>query len=327
VNTNDTPVRRASDADALHREWLGLDGTGLWVDLVYRLLLGRPAEPDALLGAWRSLVLDPGSRRQLVREIVASREFAEAALIEQVVALSTAGEPWAHALVGHPDTTERVVEIGWVLSKYTGERMVLDVGTRHTCDTYATGLLRVADGATIVALDLLMVPIRGFVGLAGDGSKIPVASSAFDFVSCISTLEHIGHDNSRYGVSPSDGSPAAALVELARVLRPDGRLAVTVPYGRAELHGWFEQFDETSWRALVASAPLEVVEETVFRLEATGWAPCADRAELADVGYGDSGPAAGAVMCALFAPTSRANPRFWAPSRRDCAVTLPRTGR
>jgi SAM-dependent methyltransferase len=59
----------------------------------------------------------------------------------------------------------------------------------------------------------------------GDATRLPFADGAFDKVIASEVLEHI----------PEDG---AAFAELARVLRPGGRLAVTVPAWLPERICW-----------------------------------------------------------------------------------------
>jgi SAM-dependent methyltransferase len=59
----------------------------------------------------------------------------------------------------------------------------------------------------------------------GDGLHLPFADAAFDRVICSEVLEHLPDDRS-------------AMVELARVLRPGGTMAVTVPRFGPELVNW-----------------------------------------------------------------------------------------
>jgi ubiquinone/menaquinone biosynthesis C-methylase UbiE len=56
----------------------------------------------------------------------------------------------------------------------------------------------------------------------GDGGRLPFVDAVFDFVTCTETLEHAADD-------------ALMLREMARVLRPGGRLVVSVPTVLPEL--------------------------------------------------------------------------------------------
>ena len=59
----------------------------------------------------------------------------------------------------------------------------------------------------------------------GDGYRLPFADGAFDRVICSEVLEHLHDDRT-------------AMAELARVLRPGGTMAVTVPRYGPELVNW-----------------------------------------------------------------------------------------
>lgn len=100
-------------------------------------------------------------------------------------------------------------------------------------------------GAHVVALDAGRDEVEGvvatFVAMAqageledvaahaaavqGDALHLPFADAAFDRVICSEVLEHIPDD-------------VAAMAELARVLRPGGTMAVTVPRGVPEAVNW-----------------------------------------------------------------------------------------
>ena len=198
--------------------------------------------------------------------------------------------------------TERAVEIPWALARYRGEQRVLDVGSAWTEeDEYLKGLA--ALGATqLVGVDAALPP-RGqlpFELVQADVRRLPFADDSFELVFCISTLEHIGFDNSVYGLS-AERDPAGmakALRELRRVLRVDGRLLVTVPCGEREDHGWFLQQPPVDWLALFGGAHFHTSTHDVYELSRRGrwrrrrWF----RAE--GVRYGERGPAASAVLCA-----------------------------
>lgn len=92
--------------------------------------------------------------------------------------------------------------------------------------------------------------------LFGDLRQTDFRDGAFDRILCISTLEHVGMDNSRYGgeqegegtgasvgLPAGDGSHLDAVAEMLRILVPGGQMAITVPYGEARSHGWYQVFD------------------------------------------------------------------------------------
>lgn len=86
--------------------------------------------------------------------------------------------------------------------------------------------------------------------LFGDIRRTDFKDATFDRILCISTLEHVGMDNSRYGenetalrVDRTHAGYLDAVREMLRILTPGGTLAITVPYGRAQDCGWFQVFD------------------------------------------------------------------------------------
>jgi hypothetical protein len=142
---------------------------------------------------------------------------------------------------------------------------------------------------------------------AGDAGAAPVRDGAIDLVLCLSTLEHVGRDNGRYGIARRAADPRAAMLaaarELARLVAPGGRLLVTVPFGRAADHGWLACISREDLSEIEAACGLAVEEEAIFVYdEASGWRPAQaphradDRLEERD--YRSHGAiAASAVAC------------------------------
>lgn len=113
----------------------------------------------------------------------------------------------------------------------------------------------------------------------------------FDLVTCLSTLEHVGMDNTRYGGAPAEfagtiDDPQRFAIEglrsIARFVRPGGRLLVSVPYGPFEYLYVYEQPDKPIYytfdqpRLLELAGALENfdVKFRVFKVNpGEGWAP------------------------------------------------------
>jgi SAM-dependent methyltransferase len=76
----------------------------------------------------------------------------------------------------------------------------------------------------------LPVALAGIASVGGDVSKLPFADGSLDSVSSLHVIEHVGLG--RYGDPVRTEGSRLAARELARVIKPSGRLFVSVPVGR-----------------------------------------------------------------------------------------------
>jgi hypothetical protein len=76
----------------------------------------------------------------------------------------------------------------------------------------------------------------------GDLRQIDFQPETFDRVVCVSTLEHVGFNNARYGgeIENSPRSFLDAFRELLRVTKRTGQVMVSFPYGIPKTHEWFQ---------------------------------------------------------------------------------------
>jgi hypothetical protein len=136
--------------------------------------------------------------------------------------------------------------------------------------------------------------------VVADVRELPFEEASFDLAYCISTLEHIGRDNSVYAVEGArdERGDEAALRELHRVAR---RVIVSVPVGAAEEQGWQVVRPPLEWIERFERSGFVVFEDELYLHTAGGWRT-ATRAEAEGARYGDSGPGAGAVLLAELRP-------------------------
>lgn len=270
-----------------------------FVERLFRDVLRRPPDDEARERALAKLDDGTLSRATLLHELVTSPEAERVRELDDAAALGLGARArgerlsWLRAA---PGTDERVVEIPWVLSRLVPSGRVLEVGYAFAEAPYLAALLR--SGVELVGVDLAERDVDGMERVVGDVRELPLADRSVDQALLVSTLEHVGADNSGYGLEAetAPSSRVAALRELGRVLRPEGRLLVTVPLGEPGDHGWFRLDDVAGWTRLFASAGLFVEEQEAYELTEEGWvAAPAFRAD--GVGYGDRGPAASAVLC------------------------------
>lgn len=218
------------------------------------------------------------------------------------------GTPWRDFRSGlsTSGTTERVVEYPWILSRYTGERRVLDAGTANAFPAYVRGL-RGLGIPELHGVDLIPATIKGISMTQADIRQMPFDDGFFDQIFCVSTLEHIGQDTTSQGIESRldvDGS-VEALREMRRVVKVDGRVLVTVPFGKPQEHGWFRQYDLASWNKTLELAGLSALEVAFYGYSPQGWSPFADGRALELADYRAKGAqAATAVLCSVLCRSS-----------------------
>jgi O-antigen chain-terminating methyltransferase len=197
--------------------------------------------------------------------------------------------------------SERVVEIPWALSRLGGARRVLDVGPALAIPEYVRHLTA-AGIPELHGVDLLDRAVPGMTMARADVRALPYPDEYFDLITCISTLEHIGRDNTEWRIEGGQETEGdlKALIELCRVLTASGRLLVTVPFGEPGDYGWFRQYDLKGWHDLLGRAALKAARLDYFGYEPTGWTVVVDPARLQTRRYRTLGaPGATALLCAV----------------------------
>jgi len=147
---------------------------------------------------------------------------------------------------------ERVVEYPWIFSElnHLKKETFLDVGPCLNYDFLLDKLLKDTSIEKITFLSL--TPDKNcFYSqrvsyVLEDVRSLTFIDNCFDVITCISTIEHIGMDNSKYNATKESSLEdyKIAISQMKRVLKPGGSLLLTVPFGKYENFGWFQQFDQ-----------------------------------------------------------------------------------
>ena len=187
---------------------------------------------------------------------------------------------------------ERVVEFPWTVSRALSGR-VLDAGsTLNHLHVLARVRSRV-DELHIVTLspEESSFPQLGVSYIYADLRELPIKDGAYDRAVSISTLEHVGMDNTVYGTGgTATDDPQReclrAVEELGRVLAPGGDLYITVPVGRGERYAWVRSLTLDELSELAEAFPGEQESVTFFRHDPSGWRR-AEADEVGDARYRD----------------------------------------
>ena len=199
---------------------------------------------------------------------------------------------------------ERVVELLLARLSYGPGGLVLDVGHANSMECHRDMIRSLPTPREITGIDMAepVYDVRELYArsVRGDICATEFADDTFDLVWCISSLEHIGMDNSGYGEPDSGGATAErAMAEMLRITRPGGSVLVTVPYGKREDHGWFRNFDQETWQVLLDTVrDRAAAHELYFGHGQGGWGRV-DAEDLRETGYFDQRNAGAAGLAAV----------------------------
>jgi SAM-dependent methyltransferase len=245
-----------------------------FVDRAFRFLLRRPPDDEARTHAVAALAEHGLSRAGLLAELADSEEFRRLRALDDGIGRGAAARAAAerpHELVSAGEFDERPIELAWTLGRYRGEARVLDVGYAFAEPAWLAALLGLGV-QELVGVDLAEREVPGMSTVKADVRHLPFGARSFDVVFCISTLEHVGGDNTRYDLAAEQepDAPLDALRELGRVATRGGKIFLTVPVG-STAEDWFLRQPADSWRAWFRKADLYVYDEEVYVQEDWEW--------------------------------------------------------
>jgi len=253
-----------------------------FVSSAFLLVLRRLPDEAARSAALESLRRHALSRAGLIGDLAASEEFERLRALDDGVARGLAARltnERPHELAAAASMDERPIEMAWTLGRYRGEPRVLDLGYAFAEPVWLSALTT-ARPHTLMGLDLVEREVPGMSAVVGDVRRMPFRARSFDVIFCISTLEHVGADNSRYG-SKKEHDPTGrldALRELRRVVARCGRILITVPCGDREGDEWYASHSANEWRSLFRESDLYVYDEEEYTRNPEGWLPGTDGA-------------------------------------------------
>lgn len=263
------------------------------LDELWRFVLRRPIEPEER--AATEARLEAGmSYASLLGELATSAEYEHIRRLEDAVSWAAAqrraGER-PRTLEAPPGVDERPIEIAWCLSRVLPGDRVLDVGYAFAEPVYLDALGALGD---VTGVDLVVAEVPGVTSVQADLRDLPFESESFDVAIAISTLEHVGRDNTQYGLAPEENDTLdAALRELRRVA---GRVLVTVPTGERELLPEQSVYEPSEWVDRFSRAGFVVFEDELYELAQEGWRSVPELTP--GIRYRARGPGASAVLCA-----------------------------
>lgn len=151
---------------------------------------------------------------------------------------------------------ERIVEYPWIFTNLLKEKTIfLDAGSTFNFDYLLNNEIVENKEKYIYTFypEYKSYNHKKISYVYGDLRDLPFRNNFFEEIVCQSTIEHIDMDNSMYGydlkstlelVTNKSYEYLKVIDELLRVLKTNGQLLLTFPYGKFENHGFFQQFDD-----------------------------------------------------------------------------------
>ena len=175
---------------------------------------------------------------------------------------------------------ERIVEYPWFFSRLpTGPGVLLDAGSVLNFDFLLDhpALQKKQLHICTLAPESDCFWQKGVSYLFDDLRKLPYRDGWFDWVVSISTLEHVGMDNTLLYTTDASKKESKlrdyllAVAELKRVLKPGGTFYVSVPFGRAATHDFLQIFDQAKIDELVRAFEPSTCTMEYFLYHPDGW--------------------------------------------------------
>lgn len=184
---------------------------------------------------------------------------------------------------------ERVIEYPWLFSRLSKDKTrLLDAGSVLNFDYILNHPLLKDKTITISTLapEQNCFWFKNISYVFEDFRQSCFKDNYFDEIVCLSTLEHVGLDNNRYfeetksslqsnavkkSLSEPQGNFLQAITELKRILKPGGKLYLSMPFGKQKSHGWFQVFDAVMVDQIYTTFSATSPKEWIFLYTADGW--------------------------------------------------------
>lgn len=190
---------------------------------------------------------------------------------------------------------ERVVEYPWLFAQLpVNPGRMLDAGSalNHRFLVERAPLRNAKLTIMTLAPEKRCFWDRSISYVFGDLRETLFADSVFDVVASISTIEHIGLDNTMLytgDVSKKESDVLGfipAVTEFRRVLKPGGICLITVPFGRPGAYGWYQVFDRGLVEKVIQAFRPSNHSVDYFGYEMDGWRRV-EPAEIANAEFFD----------------------------------------
>ncbi len=175
---------------------------------------------------------------------------------------------------------ERIVEYPWLFDRLPkGDGVLLDAGSALNFDFLLNGdkLKSKQVYISTLAPEINYYKDKNVSYIYQDLRNTCFKDDFFDYIVSISTIEHIGLDNTLLYTDDDDkneNNPDSFLVaikEFRRILKSGGKIYLTVPFGAYRNHDWFQVFSSDMIDLIKKTFVPSQYAEQIFIYRPDGW--------------------------------------------------------
>lgn len=176
---------------------------------------------------------------------------------------------------------ERIVEYPWFFSRLpaSDQGTILDAGSVLNFDYILDHPSLKNKQITIATLapEKKAFWRRGVSYLFDDLRSTCLKDDYFNWIVSMSTLEHVGLDNTTYYTGDSSKRESnradylVVIAEMKRILKPGGTLFLSIPFGKYAHHEWLQVFDSSMVLKILETFSPTAQTVQFFRYKNRGW--------------------------------------------------------
>jgi 2-polyprenyl-3-methyl-5-hydroxy-6-metoxy-1,4-benzoquinol methylase len=158
---------------------------------------------------------------------------------------------------------------------------VLDVGCAES--TLITELASLGFEAHGIDARLYPVKYSNVTFIEASICEAPYKDNSFDVEIAVSTIEHIGMTVGYWGVQVDSKGDEKAIREITRMLKPDGKVLITLPYGVLGISDWYLRTSQSKFRVYNGCSLKKLLEKlsietaNYYALKGKFWVPVSEK--------------------------------------------------
>jgi SAM-dependent methyltransferase len=190
----------------------------------------------------------------------------------------------------NPAFTERFTEYFWVLKNLDTTGRILDIGCTESSFAREISKIKTLE---VYGIDIRSEKIPPYKFFLEDARQTHFENNFFDQITIISSIEHFGLDIYGNNIVEKDAD-LKAMKEIKRILKKDGTLFLTTPFGKNG-KPWYRKYNANTLNNLFSG--YIILEQKYFHQTDMGWVETDVKhaSEIGDATYYFGSPLPGAI--------------------------------